>query len=318
MCYNSYNKNKFERTVFVIEPQNIPRNEFPESRSRFEKMIPLEAVCDNNEMNMLSDIKYIERGDMPLYIQLIMPDRSDGKPPLVVYVTGSAFHWQNIPQTIPRLSLLANRGIMVASVQYRGSEAAAFPAQMLDAKASVRFMKLNAEKYGFDTERVYLMGDSSGGHTVLMSGLTSGIPEFEEDIYSEVSSDVNGIIDFYGPVDISKMNDELSTQNHMLPDSPEGLLIGGKNVAENSQLASPTVVTNYISAEKEIPPILIFHGMNDELVPFGQSCILSGKLDEYGKKFKFYAVKDTHHGGREFWSNRVLDIVENFVKFGRI
>lgn len=90
-----------------------------------------------------------------------------------------------------------------------------------------------------------------------MAGLTCGIREFEEDIYSEYSTEVKEIIDFYGPTDISKTN--------------------------------------------------------DELVPFGQSCMLYDKLKACGKTAKLYAVENAHHGGREFWSEQVLGIVTDFI-----
>ena len=298
----------------MIKPQNISREQFPKSKSKSDGMILLNAKCDNNTMDYIRDIKYIERREASLYIQLLLPDEITPDVPLIVYVTGSAFHWQNIPQTIPRLCLLVNRGIAVASVQYRGSDAASFPAQLLDVKAAVRFMKLEGKKYGLNTENIFIMGDSSGGHTALMAGLTAGINIFEEDIYNEVSSDVKGIIDFYGPTDISKMNDELSSQDHIGADSPEGYLIGRKNVAENPQLVQPTVVMNYITADRDIPPLLIFHGTNDELVPFGQSCMLYDKLKECGKTASFYALEGANHGGRVFWSEQVLDIVSEFIK----
>lgn len=294
----------------MIEPINVKREDFPKSKAFSDGMISLDVCCDNNQMDHIRDIEYIDRDGIKLNIQLILPDT---KAPLIVYVAGSAFHWQNISQTIPRLSLLANRGFAIASVQYRGSEIAAFPAQVMDVKAAIRFLKINGSKFGLNTDDIYLMGDSSGGHTVLMAGLTAGINDFEEDIYSDVTSDVKGIIDFYGPIDIGKMNDEPSIQNHILPDSPEGLLIGGKNVLENPQLVKPTVVTNYITREREIPPLLIFHGTNDELVPFGQSCILFDKLNECQKDAKFYAVEKAHHGGKEFWSNQILDIISGFI-----
>ncbi|MGN0621596.1 MAG: alpha/beta hydrolase fold domain-containing protein [Porcipelethomonas sp.] len=300
----------------MIKPINIPREQFPKSTSESDGMILLKISGDNNEMQMFRDIEYIRRGEYSLQIQLILPDKTEERPPLIVYVTGSAFCWQNIPVSVPRLCLLANRGFAVASVQYRGSEAASFPAQVLDVKAAVRFLKINADKYGYDGNNVWLMGDSSGGHTVLMAGLTAGINEFEEEIYNAADSTVRGIIDLYGPVNFSKMNDELSSENHMSEDSPEGVLIGRKNVAENPQLVKPAIVTNYIQADREIPPVLIFHGTNDEIVPFGQSCMLYDKLKQCRKAAKFYAIDGAHHGGREFWSNRVLDITENFIKKG--
>lgn len=297
----------------MMEPLKVGRENFPKSNISSDGMNMLNVKIDNNEMHFFRDVEYVRRGDISLSVQVILPDPADRKPPLIVYVAGSAFHWQNIPETIPRLSLLANRGFAIASVQYRGSENAPFPAQMLDVKAAIRFMKSQAGKYGYDSENVFVMGDSSGGHTALMAGLTAGIKEFEEDVYSEYSSSVKGIIVFYGPVDITKMNDEPSIMDHTAPDSPEGFLIGRKNVLQNLDLAQPTIVTNYISEEKTVPPMLIFHGTNDELVPFGQSCMLFDKLKACGKQADFYAVEGAHHGGREFWSNQTLDIITEFI-----
>lgn len=298
----------------MIQPINISREQFPKSNVKSDGMITLNICCDNSSMEYIPDIEYINRDGISLYIQLILPyDRSENTP-LVIYVPGSAFRWQNVKRVIPSISLLANRGFAIAMVQYRGSEVSPFPAQMLDTKVAVRFMKINAQKYGLNPDNVYLMGDSSGGHTVLMAGLTAGIEKFEEEIYSEVSSSVKGIIDLYGPTDITKMNDELSSLSHIEPDSPEGCLIGRLNVLEHPELTGPTVVMNYIDSAREIPPILIFHGTNDELVPFGQSCMLYDKLVKCNKKATFYAIDNANHGGREFWSNQVLDIIEEFIK----
>ena len=297
----------------MIQPINIPREQFPKSNIKSDGMITLNITCDNKPMEYIPDVEYINRDGISLHIQLILPWDRTTHTPLLIYVPGSAFHWQNVKGSIPNVSLLANRGFAIAMVQYRGSEAAPFPAQMLDTKAAVRFMKINAHKYGLNPDNVYLMGDSSGGHTVLMAGLTVGIEKFEEAIYNEVTSDVKGIIDFYGPTDITKMCNELSTQDHIEPDSPEGFLIGRLNVLEHPELTEPTIVMNYIDSTKEIPPVLIFHGTNDELVPFGQSCMLYDKLIECNKKATFYAIDNAHHGGREFWSNQVLDIIEEFI-----
>lgn len=300
----------------MIQPINIPREQFPKSDVKSEGMITLNICCDNRDIKYYPDIEYINRDGIPLYIELILPDDRTENTPLVIYVQGSAFRWQNVKGVLPSVSLLANRGVAVAMVQYRGSEVAAFPAQMLDTKAAVRFMKMNAHKYGLNPDYVYLMGNSSGGHCALMAGLTAGMEQFEEEIYSEVSSDVKGIIDLFAPTDITKMNDELSTMDHIAPDSPEGCLIGGRNVLAHPELTEPTVVMNHIDSNREIPPVLIFHGTNDELVPFGQSCMLYDKLKLCKKEATFYAIEHAHHGGREFWSDQVLDIIEDFLKKG--
>ena len=294
--------------------ENITRDEFPKSEMTAKEMISLTPTSDNHEMNYIRDIPYIKRGDIELTIQLILPDGVNEKTPLIVYVTGSAYYWQNIPQTIPRLCLLANKGFAIASVQYRSAEIAPFPQQTLDVKAAVRFMKIHAHEYGLSADNVFLMGDSSGGYTALMAGLTAGVPELEEEIYNEASSDVRAIIDYYGPTDVSKMHEEPSLTEHFSDKCPEAILIGGKSVVDNPELVAPTNPLNYITPESKTPPILIFHGTNDEIVPFGQSCILSDKLTACGKKSAFYAVEGSHHGGREFWSEQTLKIVADFIR----
>lgn len=302
----------------MIQPIQVPRDKFPKSPSKAEGMITLNIKCDNDELTGIRDIEYITRDGIKLTIQLILPTKRDRKIPLICYITGSAFHWQDIPSALPRLTYLANRGIGVASIQYRASDVAAFPAQVLDIKAGIRYLKEHADEYNFDREQFFTMGESSGGNVSLMSGLTTGIEMFEEDIYRTYSSEVKGVIDFYGPTDITRMNDELSTQNHMEADSPEGYLLGRKNVAENPKLAEPTIVMNYITKDRELPPVLIVHGTNDELVPFGQSCMLYEKLKACDKKAVFYAIEGAHHGGSEFWAEQVLEIVEKFVKTGEL
>lgn len=296
------------------ELRNITRETFPKSEKTAEGMIELIPVVDNYEMNYIRDISYIKRGERELFIQLLLPDAVSEKTPLIVYVTGSAFYWQNIPQTLPRLCLLVNKGFAVASVEYRGVEIAPFPMQISDVKAAVRFLKIHASDYGLSKDNLFLMGDSSGGYTALMAGLTAGIAEFEEDIYTEVDSSVRGIVDFYGPTDVSAMHKEPSLCEHTSDHCPEALLIGGRSVIDCLEITAPTNPINYISKDRHIPPVLIFHGTNDEVVPFGQSCLLSDKLRVCGKKSAFYAVEGAHHGGREFWSEQALNIVVEFVR----
>ena len=109
------------------------------------------------------------------------------------------------------------------------------------------------------------------------------------------------------------MNDEPSSQDHRTPDSPEGCEIGGKSVPEHPELVAPTILANYVQKDRELPPILMFHGTNDELVPFGQSCELSDALTNAGKDGTFYQVFGAHHGGWEFWTKNVLEIEKQFI-----
>ena len=175
-------------------------------------------------------------------------------------------------------------------------------------------MKEHAKEYGIHPENLFIMGDSSGAHTAMMAALSYLIPTLEEDGRRSSTPIVQGVIDLYGPTNFATMNQEPSYQDHRTPDSPEGCEIGGKPVLEHPELVKPATIATYVQEERELPPILMFHGTNDELVPFGQGCELFQALTAAKKDATFYQVIGAHHGGREFWSKEVLDIEEQFMR----
>ncbi len=292
---------------------NVSREDFPMSTASAEGMISMTPVCDNYEIFYHDDIVYAERAEMKLHLQIIGPINDERGRTLVIFIPGSAFHRQNVKERVPQLAYLANRGFVVALLEYRGSGDAPFPSQTLDAKAGIRFMKRHADEYGIDPNKIVVMGDSSGGHTAMMAGFTCGIPELEEE-GGEFTSEVRGVVDLYGPVNFTTMNFEPSSMDHSAPDSPEGMELGGVSVLENPELANAAAVTSYVSSDRDIPPILIMHGTNDELVPFAQSCELCDALNRSNKDVTFYQIIGAHHGGREFWTTQALDTVERFIR----
>lgn len=297
-----------------MEPLFVSREDFPMSTVTVEGMIPMQPKIDNYEIYYHEDVPYIERDGRTLRLQIIGPIGAEPNLPCIVYIPGSAFHEQNVKERMPQLSYFAQRGFVVAALEYRGSECAIFPAQALDAKAGVQFMKDHAKEYGIHPDNVFLMGDSSGGHTAMMAAFSYGVDELEEDGRRSSTPIVKGVIDLYGPTNFATMNDEPSSQDHRTPDSPEGCEIGNKAVLEHPELVRPTIIANYVQENRELPPILMFHGTNDELVPFGQGCQLYEALRNAGKDATFYQVLGAHHGGREFWTKEVLDLEEHFIR----
>ncbi|MDE5898981.1 MAG: alpha/beta hydrolase [Treponemataceae bacterium] len=297
-----------------MEPLNIARNDFPASTAHADGMQTLPPGGDNDELFYEEDVVYIERDGLALRLQIIGPIDGRQDKAAVVFIPGSAFRKQNVKARVPQLAQLAGRGFVVALLEYRASDIAPFPAQALDAKAGIRFLKRNAAKYRISPEKIVVMGDSSGAHTAMMAAFTSGIPQLEEPQDDGVTAEVCGCIDFFGPVNFATMNDEPSTQDHRAPDSPEGREIGGRNVLDHPELVRQAAVTTYVSNGRQIPPIIIFHGANDELVPFGQSCELFRALAGAKKDAAFYKIPGAHHGGKEFWSSRVMEIVEQFIR----
>ncbi|MEZ5072486.1 MAG: alpha/beta hydrolase [Bacteroidales bacterium] len=285
----------------------------PPSEAISRKAVELTFESRQSTLRYAPDVVYATRGDLNLHLQIVS-GRAETPMPCLVYIQGSAWMKQNVYGNLPQLILFAQRGFAVAVVEYRPSDVAPFPAQVQDARSAVRFLRKNAERYNLDPDNIFLWGDSSGGHTAVFAGITSGMPVFDAGDYPEFSDEVNAIVDYYGPTDVSKMNDFPSSMDHVQPDSPEGKLLGGVNVLENLEMARRASPMTYIRADRAIPPLFIAHGDVDALVPFNQSDLLALKLEKEGKDFEFYLLKGADHGTAEFWSDPMFARVEAFLR----
>jgi acetyl esterase/lipase len=280
-------------------------------------------MCDakqSYEVKYLNDVEYVKRDGAPLVMQMLMPELPfpPGAPasrdyPLVVYVQGSAWLEQNCYLNIPQLCDLARRGYVVASVKYRSSEIAKWPAFLQDVKSAIRFLRANCKKFYIDPDQVAIWGDSSGGHASLMTAFTGDMEEFKTEDNHDVSDKVDVCVDFYGPTDVTKINSTprnpifTADKNHI----PEDILFGGV-VTEHPEISEPGNPLNYVSKNKDIPPVLIMHGDMDGMVPFNQSVLIYQKLVECGKPVEFYKVLGADHGVR-LWTKQAVDIVADFI-----
>ncbi len=306
-----------DESAKIISPQQSTFEEFPESTVFAEGIKIIPADYSETPCRLHINVEYAQKSDIPLHLQIIEPSQNRGEDtlfPMIIYIQGSAWFQQNTTTGLPQLFRFAQRGFVIASVEYRPSTVAPFPAQIKDTKTALRFMIENAERYHIDPKKIILWGDSSGGHTAVMTGVTLDNADLDDESPTDDPIHVNAIVDYYGPTTISKMNEEPSTMDHIEPTSPEGMLIGGVNVLENPEKVAPTVPMNYISKNRAIPPILIIHGSKDRLVPFGQSVMLFEALKETHHTVECYQLKGADHGGPPFWAEHVLDIVETFIR----
>lgn len=291
----------------------------------YEEMIEDETVLEGMKTRLMNDqemdtmyipdVEYMKVDGISRVLQILVPrkrEMENEQYPLIVYVQGSAWHKQNIYQHVGQLNYLCKQGFVVAIVQYRESDLAPFPAQIEDTKTAIRFLKKHREEYYIDDQNVFLFGDSSGGHVALLAGLTAKLDIMDSDLYKEYTNDVCAIIDFYGVVDITMEDGFPTTENHQQPDSPEGYLIGRKNVLDNLEIARQTNPMNYLDGD--IPPILIAHGTKDRLVAFKQSVKLYKTLKEKNKEVVFYRMKGADHGGPMFFCEEMLDEVVKFIR----
>lgn len=290
----------------------------------FKKVLPsMEGVhylkADGTEVYGVykHDVCYVERDGVKRTLQMIVPEMKPDKNytyPAILYVQGSAWMKQDNYKRLGVMARLAQRGYVTAILQYRESSIASYPAPVEDAKTGVRFLRMHAEEYHIDPENIVIMGDSSGGHTALAAGITAEEDCMDTESYSGVSCSVKAIVDLYGVTDICQKTDFPTTPNQGEPDSPEGMLIGGNNVYEHPELSGPVIISNYVKAEKEIPPILMMHGTADDTVSCDQSIRLYKKFLEEGKNVTFYLVENAGHGDIAFWTEKNMDIIDGFIR----
>lgn len=203
-------------------------------------------------------------------------------------------------------SRLISKGYAIASLDYRLSGDAVFPAAVEDCKAAVRWLRAHAAEYRLNPGRFIAFGESAGAHHAVFLGVTSpaGVgDELDVGDHLDQSSAVQGVVDYYGPSDFLQMDAYAPTygknnQKHDPPGSPESLYVGAadgiQNAPEKSVRANPIT---YLSADKaeNVPPFFISHGVNDHVVPFHQSVLLHLALKKVGVAVTLHPVEEADH-----------------------
>jgi len=229
-------------------------------------------------------------------------------------------------QVLPMLEGL-KRGYAIVALNYRLSWEATFPALVQDVKAAVRWVRGNADWYYFNPEKIATWGGSAGGYLSTMLGVSAGIQELEDLSlgYPDQPCDVQVVVDWFGPTDFLKMDDQLTASGlpplegmeHSSEDSPESWLLGAKitGVPERVQAANPE---NYV--RENAAPFLIQHGAIDPVVPVQQSIALAEKLKQVcgDDRVILEVLQGFEHGDRRFESpvnvKRVLDFIDQHLK----
>ena len=260
--------------------------------------LPLPSAALEGQILAYRGLIYaVIEGYRPLKLDLYLPQGA-GPFPLVVQIHGGAFRMGDRAFLSPILAdadlfhWLPQQGFALASIDYRLSGEARFPAQVVDVAAALRWLRARSGELALNPARVALWGESAGAHLALMAGLTPGHPDWNG---HAADQPVQAIVDWYGPTDFSQMNAHghlHGIQDHDAPDSPESQLVGGP-LQERPQAVQQANPCRYV--RPDAPPVLIQHGTHDRLVPFGQSELLAGALKDAGADVHFEPVEGADH-----------------------
>ena len=252
----------------------------------------LPASSPYGESTIIRNIPYSTPARVQQSFDLIVPAKKGAEPfRLIVWIHGGAWklgikEWNNV-------KYLVRHGYAIASIDYRFSTEAPFPAQIQDCNAALNFILAQATNHGISSKQFVVGGGSAGGHLALLLGLARD----EHDFGADPSLKPLAILDFFGPVDFNRSKEDLEAIHsekglQVFADAVGGLLAAPVDQpSERAKLASPIT---HVSAGS--PPVLIVQGSQDDMVPAAQSQRLHEVLDRLGVKNQLVLVEAGHDG----------------------
>jgi acetyl esterase/lipase len=256
-----------------------------------------------------ANLEYARIGDLALRLDLRIPKAA--RPPIIIYVHGGAWR-AGSKSDLPIVKLL-DHGFAIASVDYRLSTQAPFPAQIHDIKAAIRFVRAKADQWNIDAKRIAIVGSSAGGHLAALTGLSNGHAELEGTVGSHLdqSSQVDAIVSFYGASNLQSILSQ-STEFGLSARVPALKLLLGElpdQAPALAKLASPIA-----HLDTKDPPLLMIHGDADPQMPLAQSEELHQACKTREIASKLIILPGAKHGGDEFYNHEHLLLVAEFIK----
>lgn len=259
----------------------------------------LPRPAENDTLRAWHDVSYVPGSNEYRQKLNITVPKKGGPYPLIVFVHGGAWLKGN-KEVTPNCPLF--NGYALASINYRLSTQAPFPAQIQDCKTAIRFLRSHAADFNIDPNRIGAWGASAGGHLVALLATTDGVAEFEGKGYNQVSSSIQAASDYCGLTDLANISKQAQGPNWQInfndANSPMHLLLNKDVSRKRLDWASPVT---YVG--KGDAPLQIIHGKQDDTVPIAQSDTLFKAFKDNHLVSEYTAVAGSKH---------ILDCDENF------
>lgn len=274
--------------------------------------LPALALCQDAPagFKVVRDLDYVGSGNKRQMLDLYLPETKTTKPrPLVVYIHGGGWENGSKDQAGVLFNLLKDRDYAGASINYRLTNEAIWPAQIHDCKAAIRALRAHAAENQIDPEKIAVFGISAGGHLVSMLGVTGGVKELEGELGPHLtqSSRVTCVLDFCGPSNFLTFGGEGTIINVDDPKTGLSKLIGG-TVKEKPDAAKSASPVNYITSDDA--PFLLIHGDKDNIVRYAQATEFDAALEK--AKIPATLITGTN-GGHVFFSAPLFERMRAFL-----
>ena len=236
------------------------------------KLIDAGNVSVPETIDEIVDIEYGTGGKRKLHMDLYLPKDRKKATAAIIFIHGGA--WKSGKRSDMKYYCVkfAEKGYVTATVTYRLTGEAPFPAAVHDVKCAVRWLRANAGKFQVDSQRIIVSGNSAGGHLAMMIGYSDDESLEGKGGNKSISSRVCAVVNFYGPTDLTT---DFATKQEVLVD-----FMGGKTFEESPDLYKLCSPLFHLSSDD--PPTLIFHGTIDSVVPIVQADKLADKLKKLG------------------------------------
>lgn len=288
----------------------------------FAVLLPLDSGAQTCQTHTgLTYATYIDRygQTQELKLELVVPSGATAPAPLVIWVHGGGWKSGSRLPIPTYVESLCSQGYAVASLDYRLTTTALWPAQIQDCKTAVRWLRANAATYNLDPDRFAAWGSSAGAHLASMLGTAGGVSnirignaavDLEGSGNAGVSSRVQAAVHWYGATDFLQMRFYPSTINHDLAGSDESRLVGGA-IQQRPELVATANPITYVTPDD--PPFLVMHGGVDKTIPYNQSQLLVDALEAAGVPVNFIPVPTAGHGGTLFTQAVTYQPVYDFL-----
>ncbi len=268
------------------------------------------AAAEMKQPSVVRDVPFASVDDLTLKLDLHLP-AGNPRSPIIVWVHGGA--WRSGSKASMPLGTLVEVGYAVASVDYRLSTQARFPAQSHDIKAAIRFLRGHGANWKLPTKKIVIAGDSAGGHLAALVGVSNGHHDLEGTLGDdrEQSSAVQGIVSFYGGANLTTILKQSTPHGLSVRVPALDLLLGGQPeaVPELARLASPV-----FHVDRSDPPLLLLHGDQDPQMPINQAHELMGAYKKLNLPAQLEVVHGAAHGGAAFYDAERMEVVKAFLK----